>query len=561
MTPNPDAFINDRPADPEMTIPEKSARPLKACIIIPPVFDFYATPHRFSGLGAAIVSNCLKAGGCSVQVLDFPMQRKKGAPIPLPAVLRFLNPHLMAQEEGKLSFFTRYQRFGPLMSDCADQIIKTSPDMVFIACFAFCYAEAALEIAARIRAINPNLPIIAGGAGVSAYPEFFIRDPHVDFAFIGEAEVTIPGFLQAFRSDDRDFRTVPNLYQKTDGRVTPPVNKKQTTAQEIAFVLKKTGETKKAIYVTTALSRGCPKTCRFCSNFLCHGRKFRVIPADTVRNALAEMPLPADTGKTVTINFEDDNLLLAPDYFLEIMDIFRTRFSGFAGVSFLAENGVDHTQLTPELTKILIQNGMRQFNLSIASTHAPILQEEQRNSEFSLYESALKTIHEHGVPCITYFICGFKKDTPETVVANIIYLAKLPTRIGISLFYPVPGIPDYTDTRLFDRVPPSLCASSSAFPWNGSLTTGQMITAFRLARLVNLLKSGTQSDLEKEVISRIFKHRRLYTMVKTGGVVDIIPVPGMDQEMVGLLVEGMFSCEYPYLAASSFSNVQKSVTR
>ncbi|MDO9264267.1 MAG: cobalamin-dependent protein, partial [Desulfosalsimonadaceae bacterium] len=349
MAPNHDAsmpgtVMNDRPPDPEMAISEKmaAARPLKACIIIPPVFDFYATPHRFSGLGVEIVSNCLEACGCSVQVLDFPMQRKKGAPIPLPAALRFIIPHLMAQEEGKLSFFTRYQRFGPLMSDCADQIIKISPDMVFIACFAFCYAEAALELAARIRAINPNMPIIAGGAGVSAYPEFFIRDSHVDFALTGEAEVAIPGFLHAFRSDDRDFRTVPNLYQKTDGRITPPVNKKQTTAQEIAFVLKKTGETKKAIYLTTALSRGCPKTCRFCSNFLCHGRKFRIIPADTIRDALAHMPLPADTGKTVTINFEDDNLLLAPDYFLEIMDIFRTRFSGFAGVSFLAENGVDH---------------------------------------------------------------------------------------------------------------------------------------------------------------------------------------------------------------------------
>ncbi len=511
----------------------------KACVAIPPVFDFYFSPHRFSVLGPEIVSDCLAFAGWSVQMLNFPMRRKKGSPVRLPSALQFLTPHLVAHEEGKLSFFTQYQRFGPLISECADQIIKTSPDLVFIACFAFCYAESALALAARIHAINPHLTIVMGGAGPSAYPEFFIEKPHVDFVLTGEAEVSLKAFLQAFRAEIHDFGRIPNLYRKKDGRIIAPQDKKQTTAQEIAFVLKKTGETKTAIYFTTALSRGCPKRCRFCSNFLCHGRDFRVIPADTIRLTLAQMPLPFETGKTVTINFEDDNLLLGPDYFLEIMDVFRNRFSGLAGVSFLAENGVDHTRLTPELTKALIQKGLRQFNLSVASTHAQILAEEQRDPGFSMYESAVKTIHHHGIPCITYFICGFKKDTSETVVANLLYLAKQPTRIGISLFYPVPGIPDYTDAGLFDRVSPCLCAGSSAFPWNGSMTTGQMVTAFRLARLVNLLKSGRQTGMDKALIESVLRHKRLYTIEKKGKSRKIILVPGMDAEMVKSFFDGL----------------------
>ncbi|RJP93736.1 MAG: radical SAM protein [Desulfobacteraceae bacterium] len=538
----PEKFMNTSASgNTQMAFPGSPAgsRPLKACVIIPPVFDFYSTPHRFSGLGAEIVAERLTAGGCSVQVLNFPGQRKKGAPVPLPAALQFLTPHIVAHEEGKLSFFNRYQRFGPPMSDCAAQVAKTSPDMVFIACFAFCYAEAALELAARIRAIAPRMMIVAGGAGVSAYPGFFVRSPHVDFALTGEAEVAISEFLDAFKSKHPDFSRVPNLYRKTDGRVIAPTEKKQTTAPEIAFVLKKTGETKFSIHFTTALSRGCPKRCRFCSNFLCHGRKFRVIPSGAVKHALAKMPLPAETGKAVTINFEDDNLLLAPDYFLEILDLFQNRFSGFSRVDFLAENGIDHTCLTPELTEILIQKGMRQFNLSIASTHAPILQEEQRNSEFSMYESALRTLHQHGIPCITYFICGFKKDTPKTVAANIVYLAKQPTRIGISLFYPVPGIPDYTDATLFDRIPPGLCAGSSAFPWNDSLTTGQLVTAFRLARLVNLLKSDRQTGMDNALIDQILRHKRLHTIEKKDKYREIIPVPNMDEEMVRLFFDGL----------------------
>ncbi|MDO9263780.1 MAG: hypothetical protein Q7U02_07430, partial [Desulfosalsimonadaceae bacterium] len=110
---------------------------------------------------------------------------------------------------------------------------------------------------------------------------------------------------------------------------------------------------------------------------------------------------------------------------------------------------------------------------------------------------------------------------------------------GISLFYPVPGIPDYTDTRIFDRGPPSLCAGSSAFPWNGSLTTGQMVTAFRLARLVNLLKSDYQTDMDKALIDHVKRHHQLYTLEKTGKYKKIIPVPNMDAEMVRLFFDGL----------------------
>jgi hypothetical protein len=524
-----------------MTQPETVVdnRPLKVCIVVPPVFDFYATPHRCSGLGTEIVAALLKEDGCSVAVVNFPMQGKKGAAVPLPEALHFLTPFLVAHEAGKLAFFTKYQRFGPSLPECVKEISSASPDMVFISCFAFCYAGAALELAARIRAENPCVIIVMGGAGVSAYPEFFIRRPEVDFVLAGEAEVSVPAFLHALRSASQDFNLVPNLFRKTDGRILPLKEIRRTEAGDIRFVLKKTGETGSAIYFTTALSRGCPKQCRFCSNFLCHGRTFRIIPLDTVKQALADLPLPLETDKSVFVNFEDDNLLLAPDYFLKILHLFRERFSAFAGVYFLAENGVDHTRLTPELTEILIQNGMRQFNLSIASTHSGILVEEARKAEFSLYENALKTISEHGIPAITYFICGFKKDTPETVVANILYLAGQPTLLGISLFYPVPGIPDYTDTQRFDAVPPLLCAGSSAFPWNQSLTTGQMVTAFRLARLVNLMKSGTQTDMDRALIAQIIRQRRLFTVEKKGKSRKVIPVPNMDEEMVSLFFEGL----------------------
>ncbi len=528
--------MNNQPTNPKLTATQiREAKPLRACIAIPPVFDFYFTRHRFSGLGSEILSSLLRKNGCEVQLFNFPLQKKKGGQLRLPKTLEYLKPHIIGNENGGLSFFTRYQRFGPPLAECTDQIIAFAPDIVFISCFAFCYADAALELASHIRDINPDLAITIGGAGVSAYPDFFIQNPNIDFALTGEAEVSMPFFLNALKSNSKDFSGVPNLYRKNNSKIIASLIKRQTDANEIAFVLKKTNSTSKAVYYSTSLSRGCPKRCRFCSNFLCHGRDFRVIPIKKIQKGLSELFIEdKDCDKPVYVNFEDDNLLLAPEYFLNVLKIFKEKFPK---VFFLAENGVDYTKLTPELVKTLIDLGMTQFNLSIASTHLPILKEEQRDATFPLYEKILQVLNKHGIQSITYFICGFKKDKKKTVAANIAYLAKLPTRIGISLFYPVPGIPDFTDTVLFDKQPPFICAGSSAYPWNRSLTTAELVTAFRLSRFVNLLKSDTKSEDEEILIQKITQKKKLYTRVKNGDTRSIVPVPNADNDMVRLFFD------------------------
>jgi len=213
--------------------------PLKAAIAVPPVFDFYFTPHRSSGLGSEILYNLLLENNCRVQLFNFPNQQKKGRHLPLPKALDFLKPHIIENENGRVSFFTRYQRFGPPLSECANQVVASSPDIVLISCFAFCYADSALELASRIRAIKPNLAIAVGGAGVSAYPEFFIRNLNIDFALTGEAEVSISSFLKGLRLNTRNFSGIPNLYRKNNGNTVAPQIKKQTDADEIAFALKK----------------------------------------------------------------------------------------------------------------------------------------------------------------------------------------------------------------------------------------------------------------------------------------------------------------------------------
>ena len=61
-----------------------------------------------------------------------------------------------------------------------------------------------------------------------------------------------------------------------------------------------------------------------------------------------------------------------------------------------------------------------------------------------------------------------------------------------------------------------------------------MVTAFRLARFVNLLKQKRHTPLEKELLQRITATGKLHTIVRKNKRNMLAEVPFMDGEMVSL---------------------------
>ena len=105
-------------------------RSRRICVAVPPIRDFYSTPHRSSALGAMAVAALLERAGHAVSVFNFPISRKKSTSLPLPADLGHLRALIVPDESGPVSFFTRYQHFGPPFAECARQIVAADPEMV-----------------------------------------------------------------------------------------------------------------------------------------------------------------------------------------------------------------------------------------------------------------------------------------------------------------------------------------------------------------------------------------------------------------------------------------------
>lgn len=504
---------------------------MNIAVVTPPVRDMYFTPGRNSALGMHTVSSHLSRMGETVFPFNFPGDNPGGFSIPPLKETEHLTPFLIQGEKGPVSFFTGYRQFGPSFEECAARIAATDPDVILISCFAFAYAEDTVEFVKALKETGCTALIGAGGGGVSVFPQYFLASG-IDFAVTGESEEVISPLLKELRRTDPDFSRVPNCYSSIhregmEGTVPSSAPPSYFTAagSDLEFIWSITGETKKTRFISTSLSRGCPRKCRFCSNFLTHGREFRKVPIGKIISGVTQIP----TDKHTVINFEDDNLSFDPEYLFEILKIFTAHLPES---SFMAENGMDYSFLDRSIVIALSKAGFRQLNLSLGTLSTISAESEHRHLSLSKYESVLEAAEQSGMAAITYFISGLEKDSPEAAVSALRYLHNLPTLTGISPFYPVPGLTGFTDKKLFLAHSPSLCRGASFYPWNGTLSTAQLVTAFRLSRYSNLKKKGGRSETGCRLIELSEKEHRLYTVVKINKGNRIIPVPHLDTSMM-----------------------------
>ncbi|MBN1760489.1 MAG: radical SAM protein [Chitinispirillaceae bacterium] len=505
----------------------------RAVVIVPPLQDFYTTPHRISSLGIEIVKKILGNHGYPVSVLDCLEQVSPGSHLPLPSAFDYLKPYLLPDETGRCSFFTRFRHFGESFDEALTRLEPMRPTLIFLSCFAFCYSTPSLELAGRIKKRFPRTTIIAGGAGVSVFPEYFLRHRSIDYTLSGEAEVSLPPLLEYLSGMLDRPEAVPGFGWKEEGVVRFSTGKVSTTGDMLMPVIKKTPGRKDTFRYTASVSRGCAASCRFCSNRLTHGTTFRHCRAELFEEMLAALPGPPAEAK-VQINFEDDNLLCDMPFFLDLIDRCRKRFPNS---SFFAENGLDYRLLTPQRCAQLITAGFRQFNITVGSVVPEVLASENRRFDAERYHRVLALAADAGIPVISYLICGLPGDTTPTIAEGLRFLRERHSLIGMSMFYPVPGLPGFEDRSLFLHHPPQRCAGSSAYPWCDSVSTATLLTAFRLARFINLTMSNRINDEERLLIERTLQRKKIHTIVRENRRKRVIEVPRQDADLVEMVLE------------------------
>ena len=296
-------------------------------------------------------------------------------------------------------------------------------DLVFIGAMAV-QRRSAEEVIARGHRAGKR--VVCGGPLFTVEPESF---PQADHLVLGEAEATLPPFLEDLA------RGEPQRVYRPEG--FPPLERTPVPAWDLIDLRR---------YATLSIqfSRGCPFSCDFCNVTALFGHRPRQKSAAQV---LAELDELVRRGWRGPVFFVDDNLIgnraSLRSALLPALIAWRR---GKKGLPFNTEVSIDLAD-DPELMALMVQAG---FNTVFVGIETPVdesLRECRKTQNRRDLLASVKSMQRAGLQVQGGFIVGFDSDPLSIFQKQIDFIQRsgIVTAM-VGLLQAPPG------TRLFERL-------------------------------------------------------------------------------------------------------------
>lgn len=508
---------------------------MKILLLQPPIRDFYETVIRLQPLGLCLLKAVVMrhVPGVEVVVRDFHQGFGRKA-VPFPRDLVYLKEYYAHPDLSPFSTFSHYYHFGATVEEVGQAVARERPDLVGISSLFSAYHHEALACAREIKR-HLNVPVVMGGAHVSAMPQSVLMDPHVDFVVCGEGERPLVELVRAY-CDGGNLASIPNLGYKRDGApvlnpMAPNYPLEDLPPADLSDLPRERYVFEKRPLCSLVTSRGCPHRCAFCSVRSASGSAYRRRPSEQV---LAEIRKRYKEGYRV-FNFEDDNLTYHEDGFRRILEGCIGEFPE-GETQLLAMNGISYLNLDRTLLGLMRRAGFHHLDLSLVSAAEATLARMRRPHSLEKYLEVIEEAHALGLPIVSYQILGLPDEPPAEMISTMALMARLPVIIGASVFYLTPGC------AIAAQFPPPdpgdlTRARSTAMAWaSGHASRDDLYSLFITARIINFLKgirvglrrstlaealegartSGQRGRIGADILTRLLAEKRLYAATGRG---------------------------------------------
>ena len=306
-----------------------------------------------------------------------------------------------------------------------EEIRSFSPDIVGISGLTS-ETDSMEKIAARAKKVNHRTPVILGGPHATAYAEQSITSSDIDYAVVGEGEITAGRLIERLITG-RDVDDLQGLVFRRKGKVVstgyaefyenlddipPPAYDLIPIGEYKKFY--RFSRTGKGDYMCIFSSRACPYRCIYCHNIF--GKKFRSRSAE---NLVSEIRNLHDRYGIREFEILDDIFNFDRKRVLEICD--RIVDSGM-DITLAFPNGLRGDLLDEEQLRKLKQAGTIYIALAI-ETASPRLQKVIRkniNLEKVRRNIAIARslrIHSHG-----FFMMSLPGETLEEMKMTVDFI-------------------------------------------------------------------------------------------------------------------------------------------
>ncbi|MCG6894310.1 MAG: B12-binding domain-containing radical SAM protein [Desulfobacteraceae bacterium] len=458
-------------------------------LVQPPIRDFFLTVKRTLPYGLASIAAALRREGFSVELFDA-LATTKARTVKRPAELDHLQHYYARADRSPFSLFHRFRHFGRPYAAVARAARSSGAFLVGISSLFTPYHREALQAAESVKEALPDCRIVLGGHHATLAPEDILNNTSVDFVLRGDGEAGMPA-LARLLSTGGDPAQIPGLvFRKTGGglhrsdpAVAADLDALAPPAKDLfdhRFYRRKEGP---ATVITA--SRGCPLQCSYCCMGSGAAMPYR---RRSVASVMAEIEEDVRLRGVRFIDFEDENLSLDRQWFLDLLDRIRQRFGG--RLVLRAMNGLYPASLDERVVAAMKAAGFEALNLSLGTFSIEQMQRFRRKPLGEEFDLVLSLAEGNHMPVVGYILAGAPYQRAEDSVTDLVRLAERRVLVGLSVFYPVPGTVDYERCRRASVLPDSIAAyRSSALPVGHTTSRLELVTLLRLARLLNFMKS------------------------------------------------------------------------
>jgi hypothetical protein len=321
-------------------------------------------------------------------------------------------------------------------------------DVVAFSCYIWNITQT-LEVAKKIKELDPNTKILLGGPEVSYEYEDVISLPQVDYIIVGEGETPFKEFINSFPNVD----AVPSLVRKSEDKVL-------VNPQAPMFDLKNFENSmpyrfdnvetlsNKVLYIET--SRGCPYKCEFCLASL--DNKVRYLPNQSIKATLLFM---MQHGKVV--KFLDRTFNIKRDFTIDIFKFILENHQPQNVFQFEITADILH----PDIIKFIhefVPKGLFRFEIGIQTVNQKANLQVSRKQSFEKTKSIIQQL-EYKIEMHLDLIVGLALDEWDDIKYSIEEVFKLfapEMQLGFLKF--LKGTPVRTKFKehgfVFDPMPP-----------------------------------------------------------------------------------------------------------
>ncbi|MCL2458480.1 MAG: B12-binding domain-containing radical SAM protein [Desulfobulbus sp.] len=297
---------------------------------------------------------------------------------------------------------------------------RIQPDLIGLSAMAWQY-DTCIKIAHLLKELRPQVKIALGGYHATLMAEEIAdaaESRSIDFIIRGEGEECCRRLVNALAGRDR-IADIPSLSYKQDDQFIHNPRGENLDLSTLKLPIRDQRRLTWGYHIIYSkielleTSRGCTRSCNFCSMKHMYGRTFRTYPISRV---LADLDDIYYQRKTRWVFITDDNMVLNPARVMEMCDAIIAR--NYQGLNLVVQADCISMASNEPMVAKMAQAGFRSVFLGIENGSQKNLKAAGKGDIVAASKKAIENCHKYGMMVIGGLIFGFPEDDADSIREN-----------------------------------------------------------------------------------------------------------------------------------------------